>query len=142
MDIQLIQHESPSYHEMVALRREVLRRPLGLDFTPEQLAAEKEDILVAGTEDGKVVACCILTPVDHEVLQLRQMAVETGIQGKGRGKDIVQFAEDWGREHGFKTLMMHARDIAIGFYEKCGYTLVGEGFTEVGIPHHQMEKAL
>lgn len=142
MEIQLIKHGTEAYQQMVELRREVLRRPLGLDFTPEQLEAEAADTIVAGLENDKVIACCLLTPQEDKTLQLRQMAVDSSLQSKGMGREIVRFAETWARNNGYQSMMLHARDIAIGFYEKCGYTLVGEGFTEVGIPHHLMEKNL
>ncbi len=142
MEIQLIKHGTEAYQQMVELRREVLRRPLGLDFTPEQLEAEAADTIVAGLENDKVIACCLLTPQEDKTLQLRQMAVDSSLQSKGMGREIVHFAENWARNNGYQSMMLHARDIAIGFYEKCGYTLVGEGFTEVGIPHHLMEKNL
>lgn len=142
MEIQLIKHGTEAYQQMVELRREVLRRPLGLDFTPEQLEAEAADTIVAGLESDKVIACCLLTPQEDKTLQLRQMAVDSSLQSKGMGREIVRFAETWARNNGYQSMMLHARDIAIGFYEKCGYTLVGEGFTEVGIPHHLMEKNL
>jgi predicted GNAT family N-acyltransferase len=38
--------------------------------------------------------------------------------------------------------MMHARDSAIGFYEKFGYKVTGAPFTEVNLPHRLMEKQL
>ncbi len=37
---------------------------------------------------------------------------------------------------------MHARESAIGFYQKQGYEIQGEMFTEVSIPHFQMEKQI
>ncbi|HRF26714.1 MAG TPA: GNAT family N-acetyltransferase [Ferruginibacter sp.] len=37
---------------------------------------------------------------------------------------------------------MHARDSAVGFYEKLGYKVIGEGFMEVNLPHHLMVKEL
>ena len=37
---------------------------------------------------------------------------------------------------------MHARETAVGFYEKLGYKVVGDKFTEVTIPHYVMEKKL
>ena len=43
---------------------------------------------------------------------------------------------------GYKYLIMHARDTAIGFYEKFGYQITGNPFTEVGLPHHVMQKEL
>ncbi|MEO8175011.1 MAG: GNAT family N-acetyltransferase [Sediminibacterium sp.] len=37
---------------------------------------------------------------------------------------------------------MHARESAVGFYEKHGYKVVGDEFVEVTIPHFIMEKEL
>ncbi len=55
---------------------------------------------------------------------------------------MMLFAETLAKDKGFKKLMMHARDTAIGFYEKQGYKVKGEQFYEVTIPHHVMEKFL
>ena len=52
------------------------------------------------------------------------------------------FAENLARDKGFKTLTMHARDTAIGFYERFGYKVKGDKFIEINIPHHIMEKRL
>jgi predicted GNAT family N-acyltransferase len=41
-----------------------------------------------------------------------------------------------------KRIFLNARGTAIGFYAKLGYTGVGEEFTEVGIPHLRMDKAI
>jgi predicted GNAT family N-acyltransferase len=70
------------------------------------------------------------------------MAVDTKSQGTGVGAAIILFAEEEANKRGYKTLMMHARDVVIPFYEKCGYAVAGEQFFEVGIPHHRMEKSL
>jgi predicted GNAT family N-acyltransferase len=37
-------------------------------------------------------------------------------------------------------IALHARETAVGFYEKLGYVVSGERFTEVGIPHWYMQK--
>jgi predicted GNAT family N-acyltransferase len=37
---------------------------------------------------------------------------------------------------------MHSRDAVIPFYLKCGYTIEGDSFTEVGISHHKMIKII
>jgi predicted GNAT family N-acyltransferase len=39
-------------------------------------------------------------------------------------------------------MVMHARDTALGFYEKFGYSSRGDVFIEVNLPHHVMEKEL
>lgn len=142
MALKQIDHGSKEYEQMVNLRYEILRKPLGLNFNPEDLAKEKADILIAAYDDEVIMGCCILTNMNNGCARVRQMAVQKNMQGKGIGESIMTFAENLARDKGFKTLTMHARDSAIGFYEKYGYKVKGEQFTEVNIPHHIMEKRL
>lgn len=142
MGLKQIDHGTPEYGQMIKLRDDILRKPLGLQLHPEELALEKSDILLGAFDEDRILACCILTPIDEKTLRLRQMAVQNNLQGKGIGASIMSFAEDIARDKGFSTLMMHARDSAIGFYEKFGYKVTGAPFTEVNLPHRLMEKQL
>jgi len=127
---------------MVTLRNDILRKPLGLSFTKEDLDKEKEDILMGAFEDEKLLGCCLLTRVDPTTVRLRQMAVPNNMQGKGVGRALMIFAENIARDLGYRKLCMHARKTAIGFYQKLGYSITGDEFVEVTIPHYIMEKAL
>jgi predicted GNAT family N-acyltransferase len=127
---------------MIQLRSQILRQPLGLSFSPEELEKEKNDILIAAFDDDDMLGCCMLCPVDNNTLRLRQMAVNNNLQGKGIGASIMSFAENIARDKGYKNMMMHARDSAIGFYEKFGYKVMGDEFIEVNVPHHVMVKPL
>ena len=142
MALKQIDHGTEEYLQMVNLRDSVLRRPLGLTFNHDELLKEKNDIFIVCTEDENVLGCCILTTVTNKKIRLRQMAVPDKLHGKGIGASIMQFAENIARDRGYKIITMHSRDSAIGFYEKFGYHVLGEGFVEVNIPHHVMEKAL
>lgn len=142
MALKQIDHGTPEYLKMVNLRDNVLRRPLGLTFDHDELMAEKDDILIACIDDEEIMGCCILARIDDNTVRLRQMAVLDNLHGKGIGASIMNFAENVARDKGFKIMTMHARDTAIGFYEKFGYKVKGKEFTEVNIPHHVMEKAL
>jgi ribosomal protein S18 acetylase RimI-like enzyme len=70
------------------------------------------------------------------------MAVYNEKQGKGIGRALMNFAEVLARDRGYKTLTMHARKDAQGFYEKMGYRVAGQEFKEITIPHLIMEKKL
>ncbi len=142
MALKQIDHGSREYQQMVKLRNEILRRPLGLDYTPEELAREKEDILIGAFDEDEMLACCLLTKIDNRTLKLRQMAVQNNLQGKGIGGSMMNFAELVARDKGFKKLVMHARKTALGFYEKLGYKTIGDEFIEVTLPHFVMEKKL
>lgn len=127
---------------MVDLRYNMLRKPLGLTFTPEELAGEKDDILICCFEEEKMEACCMLSQTDPKTVRLRQMAVTSGLQGKGIGRVLMTFAENIARDRGYRRLTMHARKSAVGFYEKNGYSVCSKEFEEVTIPHFVMEKEL
>ena len=70
------------------------------------------------------------------------MAVKNNLQGKGIGAAIILFGENLARDKGYKKITMHARNTAIGFYEKFGYKVTGEEFVEVKLLHHSMQKVL
>ena len=142
MALKQIDHGSKAYQQMVNLRMEILRKPLGLSFTKEELDNEKNDILIAAFDEDEILGCCILTKIDKTHIRLRQMAVQKNLQAKGIGESIISFAENIARDNGYKILTMHARDSATGFYEKFGYTIKGEQFEEVKTLHHVMEKIL
>ncbi len=142
MALKQIDHGTKEYLQMVKLRNDILRKPLGLSFTPDELEMEKEDILIGAFDDDDMLACCMLTKADNNCLKLRQMAVQNNLQGKGIGASMLSFAELISRDKGYKKLIMHARETAVGFYEKLGYKVVGDKFTEVTIPHFVMEKRL
>jgi ribosomal protein S18 acetylase RimI-like enzyme len=142
MALKIIDHGSREYQQMVQLRNDILRRPLGLQFTPDELENEKEEILIGAFEEEKMLGCCMLIKQDPASVRLRQMAVLNNLQGKGIGRALMQFAENIARDRGFQKITMHARKTAVGFYEKLGYRVCGQEFEEVTIPHYVMEKQL
>ncbi|MBK6936391.1 MAG: GNAT family N-acetyltransferase [Chitinophagaceae bacterium] len=142
MALKILEHGSPEYLKMVKLRDDVLRKPLGLSFTNEELEEEKDNILIGAFEEEIILGCCMLVEENPIEVRLRQMAVLKDLQGKGIGRAIMLFAENIARDRGYKILSMHARKDAIGFYEKAGYRTSGEEFTEVTIPHYVMKKQL
>jgi ribosomal protein S18 acetylase RimI-like enzyme len=137
-----VPHRSAGYEATVALRTEVLRRPLGLAFTAEELAREDADHHLVCRDDGVLIACLVVTPRTTDDAKVRQVAVAPSLQGQGVGAALSRFAEDFARQRGFRTITLHARATAVGFYEKLGYQRVGEPFEEVTLPHWKMQKTL
>jgi len=142
MALKIIEHGSLEYAKMVQLRNEILRKPLGLQFSDDELAKEENDILIGAFDDDDILACCMLTKESKEKVRLRQMAVLNNLQGKGIGATMMNFAENVARDRGFQVMSMHARKSAVGFYEKLGYKISSDEFTEVTIPHFEMQKKL
>jgi predicted GNAT family N-acyltransferase len=142
MTICQIEFATPEYDEAVNLRMEVLRRPLGLIYTPEQLAAEWNNLhLAAFDNSGRIVGYLNLTPENDTIVKMRQVAVAPSEQGKGVGTALVEDAEIRAGQLNFKEITLHARKTAVPFYLKLGYELLGNEFEEVSLPHFKMRKS-
>jgi predicted GNAT family N-acyltransferase len=137
-----IQHGSPEYWATVALRDSVLRKPLGLRFSDEELKAEEGSRHIACYRGDSLVGCLVLRPIAGGGIQMRQVAVVPELQGQGTGRAMVEYSEALACSMGHRRMVLHARETAVPFYEKLGYAKVGERFVEVTIPHWAMEKPL
>lgn len=144
MNFKIIEYQTDEYQEMLALRTRILREPLGLAFTDEDIKMDKDDMLLGLIlpEKRKMAACCILTRIDDKVVKMRQMAVDTDVQKSGLGTSMLSFSEYVAEREGFEKIVLHARKVAVDFYRKYDYKIIGDEFTEVGIPHFEMEKQI
>ena len=142
MALKIIDHGTREYQQMVKMRDEILRKPLGLYFSPDELEKEKENMLIAAFEDEQMLGCCMLVEENPSTVRLRQMAVLNNLQGKGIGRALTIFAENLARDRGYAVINMHARKNVVGFYEKMGYKITSQEFIEITIPHFVMEKEL
>jgi predicted GNAT family N-acyltransferase len=141
--IHEIDFGTPEYDAAVAIRHQVLRAPLNLSFTPEELAAEFNQIHLALLDPNlQMVGYLNLTAQSAEVVKMRQVAILPMLQSKGLGTLLVSQAESKALSLGFQTMLLHARQSAIAFYQKLGYQPEGPTFTEVTLPHIKMTKNL
>jgi GNAT superfamily N-acetyltransferase len=76
-------------------------------------------------------------------MQLRGMAVLENYQGKGLGAQLLKTAEEMILKKNIYTIWCNARIVAVPFYEKLGYRVIGDSFIipEIGI-HFVMFKLL
>lgn len=142
LSIREILFDSSEYKEALKLRYQVLRAPLGLQFSAEEMAKEPVCFHFAALQAGQVVGCLLLMPLDSSRVKMRQVAVSPTLQRAGVGKALVISAETAARQRSFREIVLHARDTAVGFYDRLGYERVGELFLENTIPHLLMRKSL
>jgi len=140
MVIALIDIKSDEYQAELALRNEILRKPIGLDLYSEDLSKENLDFHIGAFMDGEIVGCLILTALGNGEIKMRQVAVREGCQGLGIGRKLVAYCEAFAGVKGYGRIVLAARKTAVGFYEKLGYRVVGDEFLEVGIAHFGMTK--
>ena len=71
---------------------------------------------------------------------MRQVAVNENWQNRKVGTQLVKFAESFSKERGFSKMILHSRKIALKFYQRLSYNIIGNEFLEINIPHFKMEK--
>ena len=144
MELHLIQPDGELllYQGELELRFKVLREPLGMGRDTVRVEGERESLHLVLEEDDVVLGCLMATPEGTTGARLRQMAVLEARQGRGLGRQLLGVMEQHLQRFGLLEVSLHARRYAIGFYEKLGFSCVGEVFTEVGLPHRKMVKTL
>ena len=69
MALKMIDHGSKEYQQMVNLRYNILRKPLGLSFTQEELDKEKNNVLIGVFEDDQLLGCCMLVKEENKKMK-------------------------------------------------------------------------
>lgn len=143
MIFRTIAFGSDDYDRVWELREAVLRRPLGLTLTSEDLEAERSHLHFGLFGEGEtLIGSVIAVPLEAGTAKLRQMAVAPEFSGRGHGAQILLALEEDLRRRGFHRIVLHARSAVAAFYAKSGYAVMGPEFEEVGIPHLPMAKTI
>jgi GNAT superfamily N-acetyltransferase len=143
--VQLVEPSSDrDFGAYYYLRWRILREPWG-----QPRGSERDDLdgtsihFMARAPDGSPVGVArvhFLTPVEA---QLRYMAVEENHRGRGIGTLLLSALENRAREAGALSMVLDARESAVGFYRRRGYRDVHPAHTLFDtIPHIRMEKRL
>ena len=141
MPIREVQYGSDYYRRIMDMRYAILRAPLGLDWSGEDLDAEAEQLHFGLFDDNDaLVACVVVKLLSRETAKVRQMAVEESFRAMGNGRFLLEGVEAILYQRGIRRIEMDARKIAVAFYEKLGYEIEGAQFTQVTIPHFRMVK--
>ncbi|MBS1623986.1 MAG: GNAT family N-acetyltransferase [Bacteroidetes bacterium] len=142
MEIRTFRQSDPEYLLSLLLRYKILRIPLGLTFSAADLARDKADVHIGIFRGEEILATLTLTDSGRGSIQMRQVAVDDAEQGRGIGKALARYAEEYAKKEGFTIMHCHARAVAAPFYKALGYETIGAEFIEVGIKHYHMQKKL
>ncbi len=126
------------------LRRRVLR-----SNNPASLVADNRDgdvtsLHFGGYHDEVLVVSASFysstAPFYSEIVtyQLRYMATDSSVQGRGFGARVLAFAEGELRQRGIEQMWANARDTALGFYQAIGWSAVAGSehlSAETQLPH-------
>ena len=114
--------------------------PLEVEFDEHDTPDTKYIVIV---DDYLPIATCRLYALDPERVVFGRIVVLPEYRHQGLGTRVVQEAEAWARELGFRTAIVESRENKVPFYENMGYVpdysrkIVGTTFT-----CYRMEKSL
>ena len=92
-------------------------------------------------ESGRVVATGRLL-VDGPCASIGRMAADASVRGRGHGAAVLAELHRQAVLRGVREVELHAQVTARRFYERAGYTVVGDEYLEAGIRHVTMIRAL
>jgi N-acetylglutamate synthase-like GNAT family acetyltransferase len=136
--VPLTDEEFDKYYD---LRWRILRAPWNQPKGSEKDELEGNSIHIIAIIEGEIVGCGRIHFNSIDEAQIRYMAVENELQGRGIGKLILNELEQKALEKGAKKIILNARENAVKFYDKNGYKIVKESHTLFGeIKHFLMRK--
>lgn len=131
------------YFDYYSFRWQMLRKPWGNEKGSEQDELENNAFHRIALHDDIIIACGRLHLVEATTAQIRYMAVSEDFQQQGIGKLILLSLEEIAKHHQANKIILNARESAVGFYEKQGYSILSETHTLFNtIKHFKMERCI
>ena len=144
MDVVIKQPQSPDeFKQYYQLRWRILRAPWGEPEGSEVDGIEEQCFHIMVTNNEKTVGVGRLQFNSAVEAQIRYMAVEKTYEGNGIGRMIVDALELEAINKNVCTIMLDAREPAIGFYQKLGYNVEKKSYVLFDeIQHFRMTKQI
>ena len=126
------------------LRWQLLRAPWNQPEGSEIDDIEEQCLhLMAVDDSDKVIAVARLQFNSDTEAQIRYMAVTARYQRQGIGRRLINAMEAHASTLACKRIVMHAREPAVGFYQRLGYSIDEKSYLLFDeIQHFRMSKAL
>jgi predicted GNAT family N-acyltransferase len=138
------QPETPEdFSQYYGLRYRMLRAPWGALKGSEVDDIEDECFHIMVMDNDKAVGVGRLQYNSADEAQIRYMAVDKKYERNGIGRMIVVALEQEAAKNSMPTVVLDAREPAVGFYKKLGYCIEGKSYVLFDeIQHYRMTKQI
>ncbi|MCK4834544.1 MAG: GNAT family N-acetyltransferase [Gammaproteobacteria bacterium] len=124
------------------LRWKLLRAPWNQPEGSEIDELEDQCFHLMAVDEDEIIGVARLQFNSSDEAQIRYMAVANGHEKKGIGRALVTVIEARAKTSRHDKIILHAREPAIGFYQKLGYEIIEKSYLLFGeIQHFKMMKA-
>jgi len=126
------------------LRWKLLRKPWGQPEGSEVDEIENNCYHIMAIDNKQlIIGIARLQFNTEKVAQIRYMAVVAEHERQGVGRLMMHALEQQAKQKNIKTIILDAREPAIGFYEKLGYRITQKTYLLFNeIQHFKMQKKL
>ena len=83
-------------------------------------------------DDGYPIATCRFYETDPMTVMMGRVVVLPEFRGRQLGRKLVEEAQRWIRELGYREITIEARTTATGFYEKLGFGRIDDRIVRSG----------
>jgi ribosomal protein S18 acetylase RimI-like enzyme len=131
------------FNKYYRLRWELLRKPWAQQPGSEIDELEEKSIHRMAVIYNEVIAVGRLHFIDDTTAQIRYMAVSKAFEKQGIGKAVYSALEEVAHKNNISLIVLNARENAIGFYEKLGFSITKKTYVLFDeIQHYEMHKQL
>lgn len=138
--IKFITADSEEFVKVKEIRRRVFLQEQGADENQEFDRFDKigaPAVFALLFEDEKIAGTARLA-VSESGYKVGRIAILKEYRGKGYGDVIVRAMLNKAFDTGADKVLVDAQTCAVPFYEKIGFSVIGEEFTDRGLPHIPM----
>jgi len=141
--IEKVDFTSDEYLESLKLREEILRKPIGLKISKEQLDNEKNNNhyhFIA--KQSKKVISALTMKINPNSIQTCQIATDENYRGNGIGEKLLYFGEEYILSFiKKKEFVVFSRLTSLSFYKNCSYEFKNDRIYIInGIEHRLLKK--
>jgi len=143
MKYEYVEYGTAKYKKAVAVRIDAFFNEMDNAISLIKDGLEEESIHLVCVEKDEVIGTGRLTINENKAI-ISQMAIEEKYKRKGIGKKIITLFIEKSSALKLQCIELSARETAIPFYEKQGFTAINKKYPSVktGIIHQKMIKNL
>lgn len=144
--IELVTHDWPRFDDVLDLSYDILYGPFGVEREGDWYHPANGSVFAVALDEksGLAGTARLLPDTGDGTRQVRQVVVRPELRRCGIGHALMHALERRAAADGATSLTLHAREEAIGFYERMGYKPEGTIYVSelTGIAHRTMRKQL
>ncbi len=142
--LKFVKYGSSEYQQAARLRYRLFYQEHGIRFESIFDPQERQSLHLVITNTDRILAYGRLERKSVDEFQIYQMVVEPEYQRQGLGTLILETLIATASDRGASIIVLNARVVKVGFYQKHGFQSIGEVFASpsTGLPHIKMRKKI